>query len=396
MAGENGILLRVVFLIRSLGAGGAEKQLLELVKRLDPNEFDVTVVSYYTGGELWEQFSKLPSVRLVSAGKRRRWDVVGFLLRLYSAVSTARPDVIHGYMRGANELSLLFGVLCRARVVWGVRASALNEKQYDWLTRVLGWTGARLSRWADLIIANSEAGRRDHCKDGYPERRTFVIANGIDTERFRRDEAAAQRVRSAWGIRSGAKLVGIVGRVDPIKGHRVFFEAAALACSQRADIWFAVVGPRDAAADRLLRGFAERVGVTHRVLWDGYRTDMPAVHSAFDILASCSDSEGFSNVIGEAMACETLCVATDVGDAARIIGNAGLVVPPNRPEHCAAAWLELLAMSGVRRRELGAEARARIVRSYSAQRLAEQTAAAFRRIVGQRHPTRRVGEMTDE
>ena len=219
----------MVFLIRSLASGGAQRQLLELVKRLDRSQFAITVIAFYTGGEFWERFCELDSIEMLSACKRGRWDVVGFLVRLNSLIAGARPDIIHGYMLAANELSLLFGALHRTGIVWGVRASAADERRHDKLTRLLGWTGARLARRADLIIANSETGRRDHVGRGYPPARTIVIANGIDTERFRRDESARQRLRGAWAIRSDEPLIGIVGRVDFMKGHAVFFEAAGIA-----------------------------------------------------------------------------------------------------------------------------------------------------------------------
>ena len=85
-------------------------------------------------------------------------------------------------------------------VVWGVRASRMDFRHYDGVTRVAFRVGARLPRLADVIIVNSEAGRAQHATDGYCGERMVVIPNGIDTERFRPDREAGLKVRAEWGV----------------------------------------------------------------------------------------------------------------------------------------------------------------------------------------------------
>jgi hypothetical protein len=100
---------RIFFLVRSLHPGGAERQLIELVKGLDKTRFHVTVATFYDGGALGVEIAGVAGITSLSLGKRGRWDVLPFLWRLWRMVLDAQPDILHGYMGVANELCLLLG-----------------------------------------------------------------------------------------------------------------------------------------------------------------------------------------------------------------------------------------------------------------------------------------------
>jgi glycosyltransferase involved in cell wall biosynthesis len=133
-------------------------------------------------------------------------------------------------------------------------------------------------------------------------------------------------------------VIGMVGRLDPMKDHSNFLRAAALLSRDRIDLRFVCVGggPRD-YSDRLERLGIE-LGLEKRLIWEGTRSDISEVYNAFDLATSSSSGEGFPNVVAEAMACGIPCVVTDVGDSAAIVGMLGIVVPPADPERLARAW----------------------------------------------------------
>jgi glycosyltransferase involved in cell wall biosynthesis len=373
--------MRILFLIRKLERGGAEQQLVTLVRHLDAQRFCVSVVTYYPGGELESELKGLPNVRLCSAGKRGRWDVAGFLLRLWKLVRAARPQVVHGYMYGANELALVFGRAVGARVIWGVRASGLDLERYDRATRALFRTGAWLSPRVDAIIANSEAGRRFHVGLGYPARVFVVIPNGIDSQRFAFSERDRQRVRAEWGIGADEALIGMVARLDPMKDHATFVRAAALLAGTRGAVRFAVIGTGSAAALARLQELAAELRIGARLVWAGSRRDMPAVYSALDLVTSTSAfGEGCSNALAEAMACEKLCVATDVGDARDLIGDTGEIVPPRDPKSLAQAWSTALDVPPEQRAARARRARMRVVEKFSVATLAVRTGEVLTRV----------------
>ena len=149
---------RVVFLIRSLGVGGAERQLIEVARGLRSRGLGVAVATFYDGGR-WHQELLDAGIEVVPLGKRGRWDVLGLLLALWRLVRRFRPDIIHGYMDFANLAASVVGRLSGAHVVWGVRSSDVDFSDYDRFSKLGFLVSVWLSRTADLIVFNSEAGR---------------------------------------------------------------------------------------------------------------------------------------------------------------------------------------------------------------------------------------------
>ncbi len=172
--------VRLVFLIRSLAIGGAERQLVELAKGLDKELFDITVLSFYGGGVLAQELYDA-GVPVISLEKKGRWDVAGFLRHLSTLLRKLQPHILHSYMTGSNLVALLLKpVLPKTRVVWGVASAYLDPSRYDWFERSSAKLGALLSRFPDLIVFNSFAGRDYHLSAGFSGSRTVVIHNGID------------------------------------------------------------------------------------------------------------------------------------------------------------------------------------------------------------------------
>jgi glycosyltransferase involved in cell wall biosynthesis len=226
--------------------------------------------------------------------------------------------------------------------------------------RVSYGLACRLSHSADLIIANSHAGRRGHVADGYPAGKMVVIPNGIDVERFRPNLEARARIRGAWGLSDKEVLIGMVGRLDPMKDVETFLAAAAAIASARQAVHFVCVGDGRPEYRAVLQERARSLGLTDRLRWAGTRTDVADIYSALDMLVNCSYGEGFSNVIGEAMACGIPCVATNVGDSSVIIGSLGEVVEPKDAVALAQGIERLL-----QRRLTSAEIRQRMVAHFS-------------------------------
>jgi GalNAc-alpha-(1->4)-GalNAc-alpha-(1->3)-diNAcBac-PP-undecaprenol alpha-1,4-N-acetyl-D-galactosaminyltransferase len=373
----------LLFLIRSLETGGAERQLVELVKALDKTRFAITVVTFYDGGALGSGLKNADGVRLLSLHKRGRWDVLPFFYRFWRVVREVRPRIIHAYMGVANELSSLMAWLVGAKAVWGIRASKKDFSHYDWLNRWDFRLGACLSQLADLIIVNSQAGKKDHIAQGYSRRRMVVIPNGIDSERFHPDREAGLRMRGCWGVAKNERLIGLVARLNPLKDHSTFLHAAALLARERLDVRFVCVGEGPAPYKQKLQALAEEEGLGKRLIWAGPCLEMVEVYNAFDVATSSSSfGEGFSNATAEAMACGIPCVVTDVGDSAAVTGGLGQVVPPGAPHEMKAAWERLLDLPEEQRAALSHACRHRIVQEYGVQQLARKTEEAFIHLLG--------------
>jgi glycosyltransferase involved in cell wall biosynthesis len=235
-------MIRVLFIIRTVGAGGAERQLAELVRAMRKTDFDVHVAVFYPGGALSGDFAAIPGVHCHSLDKRGRWDVLGFLWRTFRLVRRLRPQIVYSFASEPNLIALFIGRLARAKVAWGIRRSTPDPSALDRLSKLTFRMGAWLSAWPDRVIYNSERGRRTHAQHGYSTANAIVVSNGFDTRRFHPDVAARERQRLGWGVGPQEQLVGIVGRLDPLKNHRVFLEAAARLASLRPNIRFVCVG----------------------------------------------------------------------------------------------------------------------------------------------------------
>ncbi|GFO72506.1 hypothetical protein BJAS_P2809 [Bathymodiolus japonicus methanotrophic gill symbiont] len=365
---------KIIFFIRALDAGGAERQLVVTAKGLAERGYKVTVLTFYSGGFYAHEFADT-KVTLLSLHKKGRWDLLGFLLRLIRVLRQQPPDVIYSYLGVANILSVLINpFIPDTRVAWGVRASNMNLEEYDWLSRWSYRLECRLSRFADIIIANSHAGLKFAVAHGFPGKKITVIPNGINTERYYPDKLAGEALRKAWGVAENELLIGVVGRIDPMKGHAVFLEAAALGQRKHKQLRFVCVGAGEAEYEKSMHQTATDQGLDNVLIWAGRHADMHAVYNALDI-ASLSSlyGEGFPNVLGEAMACGTTCVATDVGDSALVIGNTGRVMPANNSQALFTAWNELLLLESEDFTRLSQQARKRVINEFSVKSLLDRT-----------------------
>ena len=367
--------IRIAFLIRRLDRGGAERQLLALAKGLARRNFDVTILTCYSGGVFTSELPEDAAIRLVCLNKKSRWDVVGFVARLVRTVRRLQPQLVHGYMGGANELSLVAAHACGARCVWGLRSSDFRGVPHNSTDRWLFRLGALLSPLASRIIVNSHHGLAFHASQGYRRERLAVVPNGIDTDVFTILPSERARLRREWNV-DGDILVGRPGRFDPYKDYPTFIKAAAILARSNPSLRFVCVG--DGTDDQKLRRMASDEGLSDRIIWAGGRSDMPVVYNALDICVSSSVSEGFPNVIAEAMACGTPCVATDAGDSAHIIGPTGIIVPSSDPAVLAAGIARLLSS---RHRYSRDDVRRHIVANFSLDRLVANVQSEFERVL---------------
>lgn len=361
----------VVHVITGLGGGGAEGVLFRLATH--EREHRHHVISLMDAGVYGPRLTAagvgvhaldMPRGRVTSRGVRR----------LYGLLRAIRPDVVQTWMPHAD---LLGGIVARAAgvraVVWGLRQSMLDPGRTRLRTRLIVRTCAPISRWVPhRIVCCSEASARAHVAAGYRASGMVTIRNGYSSDEFKPDCARRARVRAEWGADDGETVVGMVGRWDPMKDHDTL--ATALARVTAPGPWRVVLAGAGMIADnRALAGLLDRHGLRDRVRLAGVRDDVAALMNAIDVHVLSSASEGFPNVLCEAMACGTPCVTTDAGDAADIVGDTGWVVPPGNARALAAALDAAMAAWHDRPawRERQAACRARVVDRFGLDRMVD-------------------------
>jgi glycosyltransferase involved in cell wall biosynthesis len=371
--------LDVVLLIRSLNRGGAERQLALLATGLDPADWRVRVVTFYPGGPIWDELAARPSVELVSLEKRGRWDNLAPTRRLSRLLDAWAPAILHCYMPEPSIVGTIAGRRAGVpAIVWGVRSSNVDYRQYGWFNWATARVAARMSGRADLIIANSDAGRAHHIAQGYPATRMMTIPNGIDTDRFQPSDDARVAARQRWQLGEGV-VIGVVARLDPMKGHPVLLEALGSVVRQVPGVRVVCVGGGAPGYAHHLAAETRRLNLDGVVRWTGELDELHALVPAFDLVCSPSVfGEGFSNAIAEAMACECPCVVTNVGDSAAIVGDTGLVVAPGDAEGLADALVTMARLTVADRQARGRLARARVVNTFSLHAMILRTASVYR------------------
>lgn len=364
---------KVMFLIRSINIGGAEKQLLTLLRGLDRSRIDPVVVTFYPDGELLSEYLN-SGVRVISAGKRGRWDILPFISNLSGIILNEKPDVIMSYLVAANLLAMLLKPFTpRIKLIISIRHSYVRNEDYDTLNRVIYFLQDKLAWLSDQILVNSYTGARMAAERGMPQDKMVVIPNGIDTTQFRADINARRRTRKELGISETAMVTGIIGRIDPIKDHETFIKAASIVLKTKPDMVFLVVGSGSPQFESELRSTTRSLGIESSFKWVASQKDVQGIYNVLDMCVSASIGEGFSNVIAEAMACEVPCVVSDVGDSRRIVGETGMVFAPGDVQGLAARIQHLATLPPQDRSSLGRAAREKIVKEFSLEKMVEAT-----------------------
>lgn len=378
-------VIRVGHVITGLKTGGSEMMLYKLLAHTDTDEFSPFVVSMTGDGPVAGLIRDL-DVPVHSLGMRRGLPNPLAVAGLINIFRRERPDVIQSWMYHADFISWPAARRAgRPPLVWGLRQSNLSPEVNKKSTLILVKILARMSgRVPFAIIANSRAAGQAHVARGYDEKKITVIPNGFDTEVFKPDPGAREKIRADLGVGDDEFVIGLVGRFDPQKDIGNFIAAAGIFGKQAPKAGFVLCGDGLNPGNAWISDRANKAGLAGRLILLGPRTDTPAVMNAFDLFSSSSKGESFANVIGEAMACALPVVVTDVGDSASIVGDAGLAVAPGDPEALARAWLQIYRADPDTRRKTGLAARQRIKENYAIKTTAEAYAEVYRRALASR------------
>ena len=363
--------MKVVHVISGLHTGGAETMLHKLLLAMDRKRFQPVVVSLLAGGEIREQIVDA-GIPVHVLGMRRGRPTPATLLKVRRLARDLEPDVIQGWMYHGNLAGSFMSLFAPgpSRLFWNIRHSLYDLKHEKPMTRMIIRLGAAASSGPCRIVYNSTVSMEQHTLLGFRRDLGLMLPNGFDLDKFQPDPAARPALRHELGLDPGATLVGVVGRRHSLKGHNDFLRSAVEVNRQRPEVHFVLAGRGVSADDPFFSEFLKNRNLAGRIHFLGQRFDMPQLFAAFDLLAMPSVSEGFPNVLGEAMACGIPCVATDVGESREIVGGAGSIVPPGDPGELAAAICAMLDLDKEDRIDLGHRCRERILENYSLEKIA--------------------------
>jgi len=368
--------------VDSFGTGGTEEGIRKLLSGLDPATFEQIVCTVAPA----PQTEGRTGARVISVGRAGggRQLLVGRLKRLFDR---ERPHIVHSRNWGAIE------AVPAAR--WaGVRAVIHSEHGLEsptiahqpWRRNV---TRRLCFNWADRVFAVSHGLRTYYAKQlKIVTNRILVIPNGVDTERFRPRVDARKAARQKLNVDPETLVVGTVGRLDPVKDHRTLFRAVELALSQRVPVQLVIVGDGSerVALEREVRA---RSSLSGRTLFVGESSDVASLMNCFDVFVLPSLAEGMSNALLEAMAVGVASVATRVGGNPELIedGSSGLLFDAGGAR-ALAGCLKALALDPLWRHSLGINARERVEKFFSLERMLSNYTQLYEEALGNRRAGR--------
>lgn len=357
---------KVLYISELADLGGGERSLISLITGLDRRDYAPHLLCAAEGA-LPETLRRagVPVSIFPFGTAGRVLGVVPYVspagvARFHGLLRSLRPDLVHTNCFSGLLFSALPAELLGIPVVWS---------DHGW-TSGAGLQGMLIDRFCSGIGAVSRPVRDFLLSGGrIPPGKVALLPPSVDGGYFGR---AGSGLRSEFGISPDAPLVGIVGRLQEVKGHRLFLQAAARIRARLPAARFLIVGarlfgrPGDEPYEAAVAGWIKEYGLEGKVVMAGFRGDMPAVYSALDVMVCASRRESFCLAVAEAMSCEVPVVSTRCGGPEEIIENgvSGVLVPPADPEALAKAVLDILA-DGRASGELGLRGRERVKRLYS-------------------------------
>ncbi|MCD1599829.1 glycosyltransferase [Rheinheimera aquimaris] len=360
--------MKILHVITSLDVGGAELVLAQLVKSLQNNAIENTVVCLLPAGKVADQLSEL-NVRVVSLNITSALGGISGFFKLVSLIKCEKPDVIQSWLYHANFLASVAAFFTPVKkVVWGIHSNQKVSTKRS--TSLLIKAGAWLSRFSPKkIVYVAVSSKAVHESLGYNTEPSVVIPNGFNVDLFRPDGLDKQSGRAKLNIPTNKLVIGCVGRWHPDKGLDIMLQVIADIQLAYADDIFFVFAGRDCTAENTdFFTLQQKCPKPEYILALGECDNVPELLSALDIFCLPSRSEAFPLALGEAMASGLYCIATDVGDVRYLTGDLIDYALPDDTQSLKTAIITALRRPEAERKEIAKQLHQRVNELFSEQK----------------------------
>ena len=359
------MLINKMYVITGLDIGGAEAMLFKLIKHNSRSYQSTIVVSLTTKGIIGKSLEKI-GVTVIELRMRNSMSFFSALLKLIKIIRTKKPKIIHTWMYHANLIGGLASFIASNRnIIWSIRRSELtfNDSVTSFIVMKLGALFSKII--PKKIVCVAESGLKNHESYGYNRKKMIVIPNGFDSEKLKHDEVKRKAIRNSLDINNEQLVIGSVGRFHKSKDFKNLVMSATKVIPQYRNVKYMMVGRNLDSKNRILMKWINQTGYRDYFSLIGETDDIAGYMSAMDIFCLSSKTEGFPNVIGEAMSMKLPCVVTNVGDVGKIVGKNAIIVTSENRELLSKGLSDMLSMTQAERIELGVNGRKKIKREYS-------------------------------
>lgn len=314
--------MKILHIITGLEDGGAENTLYKICKYDLNNKF--TVISLKGAGKYYSLLKKL-GIKVYCLDMKY-YSIIKFYF-LIKLINILKPDIVQTWLPHADFIGGVASRLARVnKVVWNIRYSNLENGVVKLRSIFLINILSKLSRIIPkMIIVNSKNGLQNCKYLGYYSDKLKLIHNGYDIQNFKQD-IKKNYIRKKFKIKKKTFLMGLVARYDRTKDHENLLNALSLVKKKNIKFFCILIGQN--IKNKILHKQINKLGLNSSVKLIGKSKDIYTYLRELDIHLLSSKTEGFPNVVAEAMACGTPCIVTDVGDSSYIVGKTGWIVPP--------------------------------------------------------------------
>lgn len=380
--------IRVAQVITRLDWGGSPDIYRILASHLDSKIYDVTLIIGRTDHptQKTQDFLMRFNGRVITVPTlRREIDIVSdtrALLSLISIFKKERFDVVHTHTAKAGALGRLAARLTGVHAIVHTPHGHnfygyFNKKVTDRIVTIERF----LTRYTDRIIALTKLEKNDYIHYTVaPEEKISVIYQGLELDRYLTDWKEKTALRKAFAVGPDDKVVGMLGRLESVKGPDHFIETAAIVLKKMTNAKFMLVG--EGSLRNNLEEKAEKLGIGEKVIFTGWREDIPEMLSLMDLVVLPSLNEAVGMALIEAQAAGVPVVATKVGGISEVVkdGLTGILVEPANPEKMADAILGLLS-DGEWMRQMGSAGKAWVRNRFRAEDMAVKTSDLYMEIL---------------
>ena len=372
--------MKILHVITDLDRGGAEIMLARILPMLRSAGCQQKVICLSGPGDIGKtiQDEGFPVSYL---GMKRSTPDLAAWFRLMKMIRLFQPDLIHSWLYHADLYVSLANIFVRKPLVWGLHNSTLGTKS-NRITKIIVRILSILSlSIPGRILSCSRDAIRVHQALGYRADIMRFVPNGFDTTQFQPDLQKRMILRTEMGLSDQQVLVGNISRFDPQKNHAGLIECWGKLAALRPEVRFLLAGKGLDAENPIIRELLQSKGIRDKTVLLGIREDVPALLNALDLFVFSSNSgEAFPLIIGEAMSTGILCVGTNVGDTADLIGSCGRVVAPDDIPALLQACIEVLALSEEEKKVLSENCRRRIQEHFSLENMSQGYLNVYREI----------------
>jgi len=363
-------LKKIVHIISGLQVGGAERSLYNICNSSLNDSFKQYIICLGNRGYYSQKIEEIGlEIYHINFSS---WHFVKSVTKFIIILKKISPDIIQGWMNHGNFTSILALLILNFKpiIYWNIRQSFYKNKNDLFYTKFLFLFNILFSRIPKKIIINSNISKIQLQNFGFNIDSFKFIPNGFDPNYWVRDLSFRELKRENLGIENLDFVIGYVGRYHPMKNIILLLKAFEIISINFSNSKLVIIGHKEDDFNKFEKQIFDKIP-NNQIILLNQMYDINKYYSIFDLFTLCSVSEGFPNVLGEAMSCELCCISTNVGEAPALLQDVGFIIPVDDLDALVSKMtncIENLEMT----KNMGILARNKIVKTYSLQNTVNQ------------------------